>query len=63
MVCRHHSGRIYTILEIANSSAPSDRFPKTVVYMGANGNIWAREESEFLEKFTVIFDGTQIDVR
>ena len=60
MVCRHHSGRVYTVLEIANAAHPSEKFPRMVVYMGANGNVWARDETEFLEKFTVLFDGTQI---
>lgn len=58
MVCRHHSGRVYTVLDIANTTNPSERFPRTVVYMGANGNVWARREDRFLEKFTVLFDGT-----
>jgi hypothetical protein len=61
MVCRHHSGRIYTVLEIANATNPSEEFPRTVVYIGANGNIWAREEQSFLKKFTMKFDGHQTE--
>jgi len=60
-VCRHHSGRVYTVLEIANTEHSSEKFPKMVVYMGANGNIWTRKESEFSKKFTVLFDGTQLE--
>ena len=60
MVCRHHSGRVYTILDVANATNPSEKFPRTVIYMGANGNIWARNEKEFLEKFELLFDGTQL---
>lgn len=63
-VCRHHSGKVYTVLEIANT-APSEafrkpEFPPIVVYVGANGNVWARPYSEFIRKFTVLYDGTNL---
>lgn len=57
-VCRHHSGNVYTILHIANSIAKDEKFPETVVYQGANGNIWCRPLADFEKKFTILFDGT-----
>lgn len=59
-VYRHHSGRVYTVLDIANRAAPSAKFPPTVVYMGTNGNTWARPAGEFAEKFTALYDGTNL---
>ncbi len=61
MVCRHHSGRVYTVLHVTNDvSNPKPNFPVTVVYLGANGNMWSRRLDEFKEKFDVIFDGTNL---
>lgn len=60
MVCRHHSGRVYTIVEITNHGARTDDFPLSVSYLGANGQSWSRKASEFVEKFTVLFDGTNL---
>jgi hypothetical protein len=61
IVCRHHSGRVYTVLAIANNvSNPRDGFPVTVQYLGANGQYWSRPLSEFAEKFTILFDGTNL---
>lgn len=57
MVCRHHSGRVYTVLDISNGTAPSDAFPLTVHYIGANGAKWSRPLKDFAQKFDVIFDG------
>ncbi|ESQ85441.1 hypothetical protein AEAC466_04560 [Asticcacaulis sp. AC466] len=56
-VYRHHSGRVYTVLYLANASVISDRFPITVVYIGANGNVWSRPLAQFLEKFELLHDG------
>lgn len=57
MVVRHHSGNVYTILDVTNTAAPSEKFPITVVYMGANGNVWSRSLSDFSKKFEVLYDG------
>ena len=60
-VVRHHSGRIYTILHLSNTHAnDSDKFPVTVVYRGANGLVWSRPLSHFVDKFEIIFDGSQL---
>lgn len=58
-VWRHHRGNVYTVLEIANTSYPSEEFHAIVVYIGSNGNVWARPLSEFITKFEVLFDGTK----
>lgn len=61
VVCKQHSGRVYTVLHIANTySGDETKFPTTVVYQGANGNIWTRPLDQFIGKFTVLFDGSQI---
>lgn len=60
-VCRHHSGRVYTILSVLNGSVPETTdFPHMVSYVGANGNEWTRRVDDFVEKFTVLYDGSQL---
>ncbi len=59
VVCLHHKGNVYTILHIANTEHSSDKFVPTVVYMGANGNIWTRPVMDFAAKFEVLHDGTK----
>lgn len=59
-VLRHHSGRVYSVLALANTAHPSEKFPVAVVYQGANGEVWSRPLSEFDGKFTVLFDGSQL---
>lgn len=60
VVCRHHSGRVYTIVGIANAkSRDSAKFPVLVCYRGANGEVWARPLEEFRQKFQMMFNGTQ----
>jgi len=61
MVIRHHSGRVYSVLHVANvHGTDAARFPVTIVYRGANGFVWSRPASEFEGKFTVLFDGTNL---
>lgn len=62
MVCRHHSGRVYTVLDLSNTYAtvPDARFPVTVIYLGANGNVWSRPLIEFVQKFDVLYDGNNL---
>lgn len=61
MVIRHHSGRVYSVLHVANTHGTDEaRFPVTIVYRGANGHVWARAASEFDGKFTVLFDGSTL---
>lgn len=57
-VWRHYNGSIYTVWAIANpDNPPGDDKPPTVVYIGANGNIWARRLDDWHRSFAIIFDG------
>jgi hypothetical protein len=38
----HKNGNIYTVIAIANSASQFSTYPPTVVYIGGNGNVWAR---------------------
>ena len=62
-VYRHHSGRVYTVLALANTTRISVSFPVTVFYMGANGATWTRPAADFSEaagKFSLLYDGTTL---
>lgn len=50
-VWRHHSGRLYTVILIANQP-DNDRYPVTVVYQGENGKVWARPASDWDRSMT-----------
>jgi hypothetical protein len=61
LVLRHRSGRVYTVIAIANTSHDMPKHPADVVLLGANGNLWTRELADFgSEKFSVLFDGTAL---
>ncbi len=73
LVCTHHSGRVYTVLFITNKvDVPNEhfgkiehvkalrKFPETVVYIGANGKKWSRPLTEFIQKFTTLYNGTSL---
>jgi hypothetical protein len=61
VVCRHHSGRVYTILGVANTkSLDFSKFPTIVYYRGANGEEWARLLKDFAPNFSVLFDGATL---
>ena len=49
---RHHNGNVYIVLVVANVGSERDEYPPTVVYRGANGLVWAKPLSNFLEKMT-----------
>ena len=52
---QHHNGNIYTVLHIANhASDHEDRYPKTVVYQGENGNVWSRPLSDWHRSMTFL---------
>jgi len=47
-VWQHKSGRLYTVLCIANhASDEQERYPATVVYQGQDGNIWSRRVDDW----------------
>ena len=60
VVCRHHSGRVYTVMSVSNEILDDPKFPSTVHYVGANGREWSRKLTEFVDKFDVLYDGTQL---
>lgn len=51
---KHRNGNIYEVLLIANENSDRAEYPITVVYVGANGNIWAKSLDNFLEKMTLV---------
>jgi hypothetical protein len=51
---KHHNGNIYEVLLIANENSDRAEYPITVVYVGVNGNIWAKPLDNFLEKMSLV---------
>lgn len=51
---RHHTGRIYTVLFIANEVDGPSRYPRSVVYIGPNGKIWCGELVDWHRRMTFI---------
>lgn len=50
---RHRNGNIYTVLCIANEPDAA-RYPRTIVYRGENGKVWARLASDWHRSMTLI---------
>lgn len=51
----HHSGRIYQILHLTNTTHPSEKFPVTVVYQNIqNKTIWSRLLSDWHRSFVQV---------
>ena len=46
---QHHSGRVYTVLGVANTTHLDCKYPVTVIFVGRNGNLWAKTLDNFLE--------------
>jgi len=44
---RHHSGRFYTVLGIANIENQDINYPPMIIYVGKNGNLWTKFISNF----------------
>ena len=53
-VWKHNNGNIYKVLLLANTESNRDEYPITVVYQGANGNIWAKTLADFVAKMLEI---------
>lgn len=54
-IWRHHSGRIYTVLYIANDVPdPKPQYLPAVVYLGENGRIWSGPLSDWHRRMTKI---------
>lgn len=51
---QHLNGNIYEVLHIANEYSLRDDYPPSVVYQGANGNVWVKPLTNFIRKMTRI---------
>jgi hypothetical protein len=52
---RHHSGRVYRVLFLANDyGEPREGYPPTVVYEGENGHRWAGPLSDWHRRMTKV---------
>lgn len=47
---QHHTGRVYTVLGVANTENLNPKYPVTVIFVGRTGNLWAKPLDNFLEK-------------
>jgi hypothetical protein len=52
---RHRNGNTYTVLLVANL-LDEERYPKTVVYIGGNGRVWARRADDWHRSMTYLED-------
>lgn len=55
---KHHSGRLYEVIAIANDvEDPKPEYPPTVVYSGVdNGKIWAGRLDDWHRRMTFVGD-------
>lgn len=50
---RHHSGRYYTVLLLANVHAgDQENYPRYVIYRDDSGRTWAKSPERFLASMT-----------
>ena len=56
----HHNGLKYTIILIANTGFDNFQYPITIIYKGDNGNVWAEQLDNFLEKLSP-YIGEQVE--
>jgi hypothetical protein len=57
---RHHSGRIYKVLFLANKGGRAS-YPRSVVYQGANGEYWVGALSDWNRRMVLINDLSEED--
>lgn len=53
-IYKHHSGRLYLLLFVANIH--SDKWPPMAVYVDKGGKFWCRPVAEFEGKFVFLGD-------
>ena len=54
-IWRHHSGRIYTVLFLVNEpDSTKPEYPRTVVYVGQNGKLWAGRLDDWHRRMTAL---------
>lgn len=63
-VWQHKSGRLYTVLCIANhASDEAERYPATVVYQDVEGNIWSRRADDWDRSMTLSIESADCRFR
>lgn len=50
----HYNGVLYHVLYVANEHSTNSRYPRTVVYEGANGHVWARPLADWHRSMTEV---------
>jgi len=45
---KHHSGKLYTVIYLANIKSNKSIYPVSVVYIGKSGYIWVKSLENFL---------------
>lgn len=50
---QHTNGNFYTVVLLANKH-DNPRYPRTVVYAGDNGEVWARPASDWHRSMTLV---------
>lgn len=58
-VAVHHSGKVYTVVGLANVGGSPSHSP-AVVLLGANGALWTRTVEDFRYKYRVEYNGTNL---
>lgn len=59
-VWQHTNGNLYTVLHIANE--PDElRYPRTIVYQGPNGKVWARRADDWHRSMTFMGGVEDVD--
>lgn len=58
---RHHTGREYTVIALANAdTSDPEKYPVTVVYQGDNGKVWTKLLDDFAAKMVLVSPGTVV---
>lgn len=53
-IWKHRTGKLYTVVVIANRLATDKRYPITVVYKDGEDNIWTRPFSDWYQSMTAV---------
>lgn len=47
---KHHGGKLYTVIYLANTKSNKPIYPVSVVYIGKSGHVWVKTLENFLLK-------------
>lgn len=53
-IWEHKNGNLYRVLLVTNTESTNKKYPVTIVYRGANGNLWTKSLDKFLEKMVQV---------